>query len=142
MTKALYGQCADAQPTAFHHMLAKLAEEKHLLCLYTQNINGIETLLSPLSTQIPLQEPWPRTVQVHGSILKMGCTNVGQSWSSTVVFKGAYSTQGSQCAITKGRRSEKGMRSRGAGFLCPRIALYGEECPDGEEFEMVVKSSA
>jgi NAD-dependent histone deacetylase SIR2 len=74
MTKALYGQCADAQPTAFHHMLAKLAEEKHLLCLYTQSINGIETLLPPLSTQIPLQEPWPRTVQIHGSILKMGCT--------------------------------------------------------------------
>ncbi|KMU87349.1 Sir2 family histone deacetylase Hst4 [Coccidioides immitis H538.4] len=68
MVRLLSDMAATAKPSAFHHLLARLAKEDRLLRLYTQNIDGIDTSLPPLTTEVPLnlKAPWPRTIQLHG----------------------------------------------------------------------------
>ncbi|KAI5285877.1 hypothetical protein KEM55_000476, partial [Ascosphaera atra] len=74
-----------AQPTLFHHLMATLAKEGRLLRLYTQNVDGIETSLPPLKTEVPLdtKPPWPKTIQLHGGLDVMVC----QKCSHTSPFR-------------------------------------------------------
>jgi NAD+-dependent protein deacetylase SIR2 len=53
-----------AEPTLFHHLLASLADEGRLLRLYTQNVDGIDSAIKPLTTSVPLSRkgPWPTTI--------------------------------------------------------------------------------
>jgi NAD+-dependent protein deacetylase SIR2 len=53
-----------AYPTAFHGLLADLAQDDRLLRFYTQDIDCIDTRLPGLATAVPLPDysPWPRTV--------------------------------------------------------------------------------
>ncbi|KAG9242017.1 DHS-like NAD/FAD-binding domain-containing protein [Calycina marina] len=48
-----------ANPTQFHHVLEAITEEGRLHRLYFQNINGLDTQLAPLKTQIPLPPKGP-----------------------------------------------------------------------------------
>ncbi|UKZ80584.1 hypothetical protein TrVFT333_008346 [Trichoderma virens FT-333] len=43
-----------ANPTAFHRLLASLAQEGRLLRLYSQNIDCLDVSMKPLATEIPL----------------------------------------------------------------------------------------
>ncbi|TPX20466.1 hypothetical protein DIZ76_016355 [Coccidioides immitis] len=143
MVRLLSDMAATAKPSAFHHLLARLAKEDRLLRLYTQNIDGIDTSLPPLTTEVPLnlKAPWPRTIQLHGGLKKMIC----QKCRHTSDFK-AHLFQGPdpplcpECCEEDSHRMSTGQRSRGVGKLRPRIVLYNEHNPDEEAIGSVVRA--
>jgi NAD-dependent histone deacetylase SIR2 len=135
MVRELSHRTKQAKPTPFHHMLATLAEEGRLLRLYSQNVDGIDTSLEPLKTNVPLNTkgPWPKTIQLHGGLEKMVCTKC----KSCLDFDGAL-FEGSEppdCPVCTERdtvRVAGGLRSHGIGRLRPRMVLYNEFNPDGD----------
>lgn len=125
-----------AKPTPFHHLLASLAQEGRLLRLYSQNIDGIDTSMKPLATNVPLnaKAPWPATVQLHGSLDKMVCTKCGQLEPfNGDVFDGPEAPLCKTCEVDdEVRTAHAGKRSHGIGRLRPRVVLYHEYNPDEE----------
>jgi NAD-dependent histone deacetylase SIR2 len=128
----------NAKPTAFHHMLATIANEGRLLRLYTQNVDGIDTSLDPLKTEIPLRKndkgKWPTTVQLHGGLDKMVCSKCHQlSPLDADLFEGPVPPMCPQCETFDNIRTQhEGKRSHGIGRLRPRMVLYSEHNPDDE----------
>lgn len=126
----------EAEPTPFHHLLATLAAENRLLRLYSQNVDGIDTSMEPLATQIPLpvKGPWPRTIQLHGGLDKMVCTKCGELSSfKGYLFQGPEPPSCVKCEeIDQIRTEHLGRRSHGIGKLRPRMVLYNEFNPDQE----------
>ena len=144
MVRTLSKLVSDAKPTAFHEMLATLASEGRLLRLYTQNVDGIDTSLPPLATTVPLDRrgPWPRTVQLHGSLEKMVCSkcNTLQDFDPAL-FDGPVPPLCTVCEdLDKIRTENAGKRSHGIGRLRPRMVLYNENHPDDEAIGMVMKA--
>ncbi|EFX01664.1 sir2 family histone deacetylase [Grosmannia clavigera kw1407] len=136
MVRELAHLTQKARPTSFHHMLASIATEGRLMRLYSQNIDGIDTALKPLSTTVPLNSkgPWPVTIQLHGGLEKMVCSKCGnlESFDGSR-FDGPEPPECDECAeIDKLRTSFAGKRSHGIGRLRPRIVLYNEYNPDEE----------
>lgn len=127
-------QCA--KPTNFHHMVARLATEGRLLRLYTQNVDGLETQMPPLATEVPLPHkgPWPQTVQLHGGLEKMMCQKCREIMDfDPVLFAGSETPSCPKCRETDDFRTiDLGRRSHGIGRLRPRIVLYNEANPDDE----------
>ncbi|RDL41940.1 DHS-like NAD protein [Venustampulla echinocandica] len=124
-----------AEPTPFHHMLATLAEEGRLMRLYTQNVDGIETSLTPLATHVPLNSkgPWPKTIQLHGGLEKMTCSKCHKlSEFDGSLFQGPEPPSCTECESTDSVRVAAGLRSHGIGRLRPRLLLYNEYNPDEE----------
>ena len=144
MVRSLSELVSDAQPTAFHHMLATLANEGRLMRLYTQNVDGIDTSLPPLKTNVPLNSkgPWPRTVQLHGGLEKMVCSKCSVlSNFEPALFNGPVPPLCTVCVETdKVRTDHAGKRSHGIGKLRPRIVLYNEHNPDDEAIGTVVSA--
>ncbi|KAK5168420.1 uncharacterized protein LTR77_006990 [Saxophila tyrrhenica] len=126
----------DAKPTAFHHMLATIAKEDRLLRLYSQNVDGIDTSLPPLSSRVPLRKDeagkWPRTVQLHGGLDKMVCSKCHDlSDFDAALFSGPVPPLCPRCEeINDIRTNHEGKRSHGIGRLRPRMVLYNEHNPD------------
>jgi len=48
-----------AKPTTFYYLLATLAYDGRLLQLYSQNVNGINTIIELLRTKVPLPKKAP-----------------------------------------------------------------------------------
>ena len=142
MVRSLSQLVSDAKPTAFHHMLAALASEGRLMRLYTQNVDGIDTSLPPLHTNVPLNNkgPWPRTIQLHGGLEKMVCSKCNiLSDFEPALFNGPVPPLCNACVETdKVRTDHAGKRSHGIGRLRPRIVLYNEHNPDEEAIGTVV----
>ncbi|KAK7969622.1 hypothetical protein PG988_008695 [Apiospora saccharicola] len=144
MVRELAHKTKEARPTPFHHMLATLAEEGRLLRLYTQNVDGIDTAMKPLATQIPLPEkgPWPKTVQLHGGLEQMICSKCNH----TSTFDGSlfHGPEPPSCKLCEEldtiRTYHAGKRSHGIGKLRPRMVLYNEYNPDEEAIANVVKA--
>ena len=136
MVRTLSKLVDGAQATPFHHMLATLAEEGRLLRLYTQNVDGIDADLEPLKTTIPLPKkgPWPKTIQLHGSLKKMVCAKCQELKDfDSELFDGPNPPSCASCIdLDKVRTEEAGKRSHGIGKLRPRMVLYNEENPDAE----------
>tara|TARA_R110002003_G_scaffold1577_4_gene23250 strand:- start:10163 stop:11980 length:1818 start_codon:yes stop_codon:yes gene_type:complete len=135
MVRTLSQQTKSAQPTAFHHLLATLAQEGRLMRLYTQNVDGIDTSLPPLSTQIPFPKkgPWPKTVQVHGGLDYMVCSKCHDlSPFDADMFNGPTPPPCPSCVETDNVRQVADKRSHGIGRLRPRMVLYNEHNPDDE----------
>ncbi|PSN72873.1 DHS-like NAD/FAD-binding domain-containing protein [Corynespora cassiicola Philippines] len=133
MVRNLSQQVKAAQPTAFHHLIATLAHEGRLLRLYTQNVDGIDTSLPPLQTQIPLPKkgPWPKTIQVHGGLDHMVCSKChALSDFDAEIFNGPTPPACPTCLQNDENRRVAEMRSRGVGRLRPRMVLYNETNPD------------
>ena len=134
----------DAKPSAFHRLVARLAAEGRLLRLYTQNIDGIETSLPPLATEVPLKHkaPWPRTIQLHGGLEKMMCQKCRHiSNFQPDLFNGPTPPPCPECVSLDSLRTvEAGKRSHGIGRLRPRIVLYNEHNPDEEAIGAVTTS--
>jgi NAD-dependent histone deacetylase SIR2 len=133
-----------AKPTVFHHMLATIANEGRLLRLYTQNVDGIDTSLDPLATEIPLRKKdgkWPTTVQLHGGLDKMVCSKCHQlSPLDADLFEGPVPPMCPQCETFDNIRTQhEGKRSHGIGRLRPRMVLYSEHNPDDEAIGAVTK---
>ena len=144
MVRELSRQISDAKPTLFHEMLATLASEGRLLRLYTQNVDGIDTSLPPLVTKVPLENkgPWPRTIQLHGSLEQMVCTKCNKlSPFEAALFSGPVPPLCTQCVENDQIRTYvAGKRSHGIGRLRPRMVLYNESNPDDEAIGAVVKA--
>lgn len=125
--------CQDAKHTPFHHFLNSISEQNRLARLYSQNIDCLDTSLPHLSTSVPLQKPWPTTVQLHGSISKMNCVKCG--WMSDLdpeLFVGEDMPLCPACVDMEEAREVAGKRPQGVGKLRPRIVLYNEFNPDAE----------
>lgn len=136
----------DAKPTAFHHMLATIAQEDRLLRLYSQNVDGIDTSLDPLKTCVPLSKSqddgkWPRTVQLHGGLDKMVCSKCHELANlDPELFTGPIAPLCPRCEeINDIRTNHEGKRSHGIGRLRPRMVLYNEHNPDDEAIGAVTK---
>ncbi|GAE00212.1 SIR2 family histone deacetylase (Hst4), putative [Paecilomyces variotii No. 5] len=143
MVRSLSEEAAKSTPTAFHHLLARLAKENRLSRLYTQNIDCIETSMPPLATQVPLNNkaPWPRTIQLHGSLDKMVCQKCRHlSEFQRELFDGPDAPLCPACSETDAFRAETGQRSHGVGKMRPRIVLYNEHNPDEEAIASVMNA--
>jgi NAD-dependent histone deacetylase SIR2 len=135
MVRTLSQHTKSAQPTAFHHLLATLAQEGRLMRLYTQNVDGIDTSLPPLSTQIPFPKkgPWPKTVQVHGGLDYMVCSKCHDlAPFDAEMFNGPTPPPCPTCVENDTIRQVADKRSHGIGRLRPRMVLYNEHNPDDE----------
>ncbi|KAL4924361.1 putative SIR2 family histone deacetylase (Hst4) [Aspergillus undulatus] len=145
MVRSLSEEAAKAKdsPTAFHHMLARLGSEERLTRLYTQNIDGIETSLPPLKTQIPLnvKAPWPSTIQLHGSLEMMVCQKCRcMKEFDREMFDRPDAPECPECTINNQIRLETGQRSHGIGKMRPRLVLYNEHNPDEEAITSVMNA--
>ncbi|KIW18783.1 hypothetical protein PV08_03072 [Exophiala spinifera] len=136
MVRKLSKMSENAKPTAFHRFLARLSVEGRLLRLYTQNVDGLECSLPPLTTQVPLNHkaPWPQTIQLHGGLEKMMCQKCRHvSEFEASLFDGPTPPLCPQCVAADALRTKHaGKRSHGVGRLRPRIVLYNEHNPDDE----------
>ncbi|RDW76413.1 putative SIR2 family histone deacetylase (Hst4) [Aspergillus mulundensis] len=143
MVRSLSEEAEKTSPTAFHHMLARLGSDNRLTRLYTQNIDGIETSMDPLATQIPLniKGPWPRTIQLHGSLEKMICQKCRHMGTfDRAMFDRPDPPECPECVITNQLRLETGQRSHGIGKMRPRIVLYNEHNPDEDAITSVMNA--
>ncbi len=144
MVRILSKKVSGAEPTAFHQMLATLASEGRLLRLYTQNVDGIDTSLPPLASSVPLDRkgPWPRTIQLHGSLEKMVCSKCNTLKDfDPALFDGPVPPLCTVCVdLDKVRTESAGKRSHGIGRLRPRMVLYNEHNPDDEAIGFVMKA--
>ncbi|CCC68389.1 hypothetical protein NCAS_0B03050 [Naumovozyma castellii] len=121
----------EASPTKFHTFLNELASQGRLLRSYTQNIDGLENKLDDLRE---------KTIQLHGDVNLMSCTLCHKTspYDSTL-FKSNTSQNGSlvpdctHCMEMQNMRREAGLRNRSIGKLRPKVILYNELHPDGEE---------
>lgn len=136
MVRKLSKLSANAKPTLFHRLLARLAKDNRLLRLYTQNVDGLENCLEPLKTEVPLSHkaPWPRTIQLHGGLEKMMCQKCRHiSNFEPHLFDGPTPPLCPQCVAHDAlRTTHAGKRSHGVGRLRPRMVLYNEHNPDDE----------
>ncbi|WPG99809.1 Hypothetical protein R9X50_00262800 [Acrodontium crateriforme] len=145
MVRSMSRLTKDAKPTAFHHMLATIANEGRLMRLYSQNVDGIDTALEPLKTSIPLRKDddgkWPRTVQLHGGLDKMVCSKCNAlSDFEPDLFDGPVPPACPTCVeINDIRTNHQGRRSHGIGCLRPRMVLYNEHNPDDEAIGTVTR---
>ncbi|KAI9368033.1 DHS-like NAD/FAD-binding domain-containing protein [Aspergillus egyptiacus] len=143
MVRSLSQEAENTQPTDFHHMLARLGCENRLTRLYTQNIDGIETSMPPLATQVPLsvKAPWPRTIQLHGSIEMMVCQKCRHMRTlDRKMFDRPDAPECPECTEKNLHRVEAGQRSHGIGKMRPRIVLYNEHNPDEEAITSVMNA--
>lgn len=144
MVRELSHLTKSAEPTVFHHMLATLAAENRLLRLYSQNVDGIDTRMTPLSTNTPLNAkgPWPRTIQLHGGLDKMVCSRCGQLEAfAGSLFEGPDPPPCNACAEEDIARTQfANKRSRGIGRMRPRMVLYNEHNPDDEAIGAVASA--
>jgi NAD-dependent histone deacetylase SIR2 len=143
MLRTLSASAISAKPTAFHHLLATLAHDGRLLRLYSQNIDGIDTAMEPLRTEVPLPKkaPWPKTIQLHGCIRKMVCSKCYRVSNFRVeLFNGPIQPSCVDCEDNHKLRVKAGKRSHGVGNLRPRIVLYNGQNPDDEAIGSVIMS--
>lgn len=144
MVRELSEKTAAAQPTEFHHLIARLASEGRLMRLYTQNVDGLDTSLAPLETTCPLSHkgPWPRTVQLHGGLQKMVCTKCNHiSNFEPELFRGSTPPSCPICIeADKVRTDHAGKRSHGIGKLRPKMLLYNEFNPEEEAIGTVMSA--
>ncbi|CAR24136.1 NAD-dependent histone deacetylase HST4 [Lachancea thermotolerans CBS 6340] len=146
MITNMHARCQETRPTEFHRLANTVAKEGRLTRLYTQNIDGIEDGTSHLQTQVPLEKPFPNTIQLHGSIKHMFCNKCSKIYDmNPSLFKAQEEQTGRevfplcpQCTEFEAVREVAGMRSQGVGKLRPRIVLYNEVHPEGESIGDVV----
>ncbi|GMC35903.1 unnamed protein product [Saccharomyces cerevisiae] len=138
---SLFRLSKNCQPTKFHEMLNEFARDGRLLRLYTQNIDGLDTQLPHLSTNVPLAKPIPSTVQLHGSIKHMECNkclNIKPFDPELFKCDDKFDSRTEiipscpQCEEYETVRKIAGLRSTGVGKLRPRVILYNEVHPEGD----------
>lgn len=145
MVRSMSKLTKNAKPTLFHHMLATLAQDGRLLRLYSQNVDGIDTALEPLATNVPLKKgedgKWPKTIQLHGGLDKMVCSKCSDlSDFDPDLFDGPAPPICEACVeLDRLRTDVAGKRSHGIGRLRPRMVLYNEHNPDDEAIGKVTQ---
>jgi NAD-dependent histone deacetylase SIR2 len=135
MVRSLSQKTKGAEPTLFHHLIATLAQQGRLLRLYSQNVDGIDTSLPPLKTEVPFPKkgPWPKTVQLHGGLDFMVCSKCHELADfDAEKFNGPVPPACDRCRVNDEVRQVAEKRSHGIGCLRPRMVLYNEHNPDAE----------
>lgn len=142
MITDLHRLAQKTEPTDFHSMLNEIASEGRLQRLYTQNIDGLDTRLTHLSTKVPLEKPPPVTIQLHGSINHVECNmcskidkldpSIFKCNSEDTVSEAQVVPTCPQCEEYESVRVAAGIRSKGVGKLRPRVVLYNEVHPEGD----------
>lgn len=130
-----------ATPTPFHHVMRTLAKEGRLRRLYTQNVDALELRFPELTTTIPLRKlhsgDWPKTIQLHGNIMKAQCRRCWTIYDSPT--QGRVGDSCSDCAaLVAERLTTKTKRTFKVPGLRPRITLYGEEANDDTAIDEVM----
>ena len=125
---------ACAQPTAFHKLLRALSCHGILGRTYTQNIDDLE-----LKAGLTAVGEEPNCVQLHGSVMKVQCTQCDFAEHMHHHFSALSLGQlppCPKCEVWIERQKSEGKRigSKG-GLLCPAIILYGESHPKSEDIE-------
>lgn len=138
--KDLHKLCNSASPSSFHRYLNDISNDGRLARLYTQNIDCLDSKLPHLTTRAPLERPWPKTVQLHGTINTMVCSKC--HWKSELnpeLFDDQVGETPDcpECLELDNVRSIAGKRPQGVGKLRPRIVLYNEPNPDAESIGAV-----
>jgi NAD-dependent SIR2 family protein deacetylase len=127
---------ARAQPTLFHKLLRALSCHGVLGRTYTQNIDDLE-----LKAGLTTVGEEPNCVQLHGSVMKVQCTQCDFTEHTNHHFSALSSGELPPCPKCKAwieRRKSLGKRigSKG-GLLRPAIILYGESHPKSEDIEFM-----
>lgn len=145
-------------PTPFHHLIDNLISRGQIKRIYTQNIDAMETKidsfkdLDPIQffTKLPIKPPYPKLIQLHGSINYTQCNKCHQIKplnpydfiteldTSETKIDHILIPQCSQCEEFEEVRKIAGIRSKGVGILRPKIVLYNELHPDGDEIARVI----
>ncbi|KAJ5741734.1 NAD-dependent protein deacetylase hst4 [Penicillium manginii] len=144
LVRSLSEEIKHCKPTKFHEMLASLGSNNRLKRLYTQNIDGLETSMQPLKSEIPLggtKGRWPVTIQLHGSIEKMVCQKCRHLQDlEPSQFCEADPPDCEACCDNDTARQATGQRSHGIGRMRPRMVLYNEHNPDEEAITSVMNA--
>jgi NAD-dependent histone deacetylase SIR2 len=132
-------------PTLFHQMIAELAGIGKILRLYTMNIDGLDARQEPLQTKVPLplEGPWPTTIQLHGSINYMTCMRCNDTSAlerSLFVGKERPPCTGKCQQRLSNRTGKQRAAALKVGELSPRISLYNAETFDAEAIERVLNA--
>ena len=136
----MYHRAQAASPTQFHQVLNAIADEGRLHRLYTQNIDGLDTQLAPLKTQIPLppKGPWPTTIQLHGDLGTVRCQRDPQHLSrfDPALFASALSAKKPSLPTCSECKAHK--RTGEVPVLRPRVWLYlDDNYPDEDAISRV-----
>jgi NAD-dependent SIR2 family protein deacetylase len=125
---------ACAQPTAFHMLLGALSCHSILGRTYTQNIDNLE-----LKAGLTIVGEEPSCVQLHGSVMKVQCTQCGFTEHTDRHFPTLSSGELPPCpecqVRIESRKSEGKRIGSPGGLLRPAIILYGETHPRSEDIE-------
>ena len=163
MVCSMHQAIQNSTPTQFHSLLNWLGNEQRLKRVYTQNIDGFELRLDNLHTESPLsgKKPFPNVVQLHGSINHMSCFKCHKVFDFDPNIFGTsedlieYNEETGEiletqendhkivplcpnCKELEELRVIAGKRSQGIGKLRPRVILYNEFHPDGEQIGDIV----
>lgn len=148
---SLYDMALTKEPTPFHRLINQMAIEGRLKRVYTQNIDSLETKLSNLNTTVPLSDcvpkQYPILIQLHGSILDTQCTKCNNiadfdkaRFPIDINSDVDMIPSCLQCEEFESVREVAGLRSKGVGFVRPRITLYNEPHLEGEVIADVINS--
>lgn len=158
LIKYLHHLSHSSIPTPFHYLIDKLLSRGHIKRIYTQNIDSLETKLDTFKeldpihffTHFPIRPPYPKLIQLHGSINYTQCNKCHQIklLNPNDFITSVNSKQDgmdpilipncSQCIEFEEIRKISGIRSKGVGKLRPKIILYNEIHPDGEEIANII----
>ncbi|CAL9737165.1 NAD-dependent histone deacetylase Hst4p [Monosporozyma servazzii] len=147
----LHNLSKENNPTPFHHLIDKLSSQGRLRRIYTQNIDALETKLPSFKLNdptifphLPSTPPYPQLVQLHGSINYTQCNKCYNikllnpydfidSHDDTDLVPNC-----SQCQEFEEVRQIAGLRPKGVGKLRPKIVLYNELHPEGDEIANII----
>ncbi|KAG8218049.1 DHS-like NAD/FAD-binding domain-containing protein [Butyriboletus roseoflavus] len=128
----------ESKPTQFHKLLKTLDDRGTLVCMYTQNIDGLELKagLSMYHRTHPQDDlHGARCIPLHGDLQHLYC----QSCHAVEIMKphrdklmsGRFPLC-SACHRRQEARRESGRRMQSVPTMVPDIVLYEQEHPDAE----------
>lgn len=140
---SLHEKSINAKLTPFHKFLDKLAYQKRLKRIYTQNIDSLEKKMEHISAE--QKTKFPILVQLHGSIENTKCSKCNNIRSfNPSRFQHSNNNTGNlipsclECEEMESVRAIAGVRSKGVGVIRPTITLYNEVHTEGDSIANII----
>lgn len=124
-----------AEPTRFHMLLGDLYKRGTLGRVYTQNIDGLE-----LRVGLTCEGDDASCIQLHGTLMELSCTACSSTqlmYHHFHTLKGGTFPPCPECQLRADGRQNKRRRAISTGILRPKVILYDETHPQGEEIAKV-----